>query len=372
MTSRILTWPARLVASGRGRWAVVLAAAIVATLVVLRPDRGDVAIYRHAARAALTTGDVYRYQHLGNGFTYPPFAALALSPLAWLPNWAMWCALVLLGVASLGVVLALSSPPARTAVLGRPGVAALGLAAIIAGEPVVTTLRFGQLDLLLAAAVMADVLVFRNGFLLGLAVAVKLTPALFVIHLLHQRRVREVATATAVFLASVLWGLMVLPRASVTYWSHNVLSGTNVSSFTSVGNQSLHGVVSRMVGAQVGTAAWIVLAVPTVALGLDLARRVAVRDQVLAVGMVGVVGCLVSPLSWPHHWVWIIPLLYGLWRVPGRDATLSRWIAGTAVFCVVSQFVPIKAIGIGYVPITVALIVLARTRLHPARRATFT
>jgi hypothetical protein len=30
-----------------------------------------------------------------------------------------------------------------------------------------------------------------------------------------------------------------------------------------------------------------------------------------ALGLVGVTGCLVSPVSWSHHWVWFIPCLAG-------------------------------------------------------------
>ncbi|WP_375502103.1 glycosyltransferase 87 family protein [uncultured Jatrophihabitans sp.] len=358
----------RLAALLHGPWPLLVATASVGCLIALRPDRGDVEIYRQGGRAAVTTGAVFAYQQQGHGFTYPPFAALVMALLAWLPNWAMWAALVLGGIGALGVVLALSAPGIFAAARRRAGNSTLGLAALVVSEPVVTTLRFGQVDLLLAAIVMADVLVFRRGVLLGFATAMKLTPGLFVVYLLARRRYREARTAAATFAVSVLWGFLVLPRTSSTYWTHNLIAGTGVGSFTTVGNQSVHGVISRVLGAHLGTAVWLVLAVPILVGGLRLACRAAEAGlAVLAVGTVGVTGCLVSPVSWPHHWVWFLPLVCGLWRLRAGDLLLTRWLAVAAVFAVVSQFVPLKAVGIGYVPIAVVLLVLQRGRLAGRR-----
>ena len=354
----------RLTAARRGPWPLVVAATAVVCLIALRPDRGDVEIYRQGGRAAVTTGAVFAYQQQGHGFTYPPFAALVMAVLAWLPNRAMWGVFVLGGVGALGVVLALSAPGIFGAARRRVGNSTLGLAALVISEPVVTTLRFGQIDLLLAAIVMADVLVFRRGVLLGVATAIKLTPGLFVVYLLARRRYREACTAGVVFGLSVSWGFLVLPRTSTTYWTHNVFAGTGVGSFTTVGNQSVHGVVSRVLGAQVGTALWLMLAVPILVGGLRLACRADMAGQaVLAVGTVGVTGCLVSPVSWPHHWVWFLPFVCGLWRLRSRDAVLTRWLVVAAGFADAAQFVPVKAVGIGYVPVVVALLILQRGRL---------
>lgn len=352
----------------RGPWPLVVATVSVGCLIALRPDRGDVEIYRQGGRAAVTTGALFAYQQQGHGFTYPPFAALVMALLAWLPNRVMWGALVLGGIGALGVVLALSAPGIFAAARRRVGNSTLGLAALVVSEPVVTTLRFGQIDLLLAAIVMADILVFRRGVLLGFATAMKLTPGLFVVYLLARRRYREARTAVIVFALSVLWGFLVLPSASITYWTHNAFAGTGIGSFTTVGNQSVHGLVSRALGPNVGTAVWLGAAVPILVGGLGLACRAADAGlAVLAVGTVGVTGCLVSPVSWPHHWVWFLPFVCGLWRLRSGDPLLTRWLAGAAVFAVVSQFVPLKAVGIGYVPIAVVLLVLQRRRLAGRR-----
>ena len=364
-----------MVALRRGWW-LVLAVAGVAGLVVLEPDRGDVAIYRLGARAAVSSGAVYSFQHQGHGFSYPPFAALVLAPLAWLPNAAMWGVLVLAGIGALAVVLALSMPRALRDVRRLEGGACRAVAVLIISEPVVTTLRFGQIDLLLAALVMADVLVLRRGVLVGLATAVKLTPGLFIVFLLVRGRYREAVGAVATFGAATLWGFAVLPRTSARYWTHNALAGTGVGSFTTVGNQSVHGVLGRMLGADAGTALWLVLAVPMTGCGLQLARRAADAGcDVLAVATTGVTACIVSPVSWPHHWVWFVPLLCGLRRLGAGDRVLTNWVLGAITFAAVSQLVPLKAIGIGYVPIAVVLLALQRDRLagrvtvHPSDTA---
>ena len=355
------------------RLGLAAAVACVAGLVVFEPDRGDVAIYRQGARAAVSTGAVYSFQHQGHGFSYPPFAALVMSPVAWLPNGAMWSVLVMAGIAALAVVLALSLPGLARAVRRRERGACVAVAALIISEPVVTTLRFGQIDLLLAALVMADVLVLRRGVLVGLAAAMKLTPGLFIVFLLIRGRYREAVGAVGTFGAATLWGFAVLPEASARYWAHNALAGTGVGSFTTVGNQSVHGVLSRVLGAGAGTAVWLVLAVPITACGLQLARRAADAGcDVLAVATTGVTACLVSPVSWPHHWVWFVPLLCGLRRLGAGDRVLTNWVVGAIAFAAVSQFVPLKAVGIGYVPIALVLLAVqrdrfaGRTTVHPS------
>jgi alpha-1,2-mannosyltransferase len=65
-----------------------------------------------------------------------------------------------------------------------------------------------------------------------------------------------------------------------------------------------------------------------------LALRAAVRagDQLSAVVTVQLFGLLVSPISWSHHWLWIIPLVlwtaYGT-RHPARLAIAAAWIVVT-------------------------------------------
>lgn len=298
---------------------VLLAAvALAVALGLLDAHLGDVRVYRAGGRALLG-GDLYGLRVDGFGFTYPPFAAGLFAAPARLPLVVMF---VLLTVASAGaaVVVLRRLLPARAAVGTARRIAPLALV-----HPLVTTVSWGQVNLVLAALVLHDLLVRRSGALVGLAAAVKLTPAIFVLYLLVCGRTREARTAAVTFVAAAGVGAIVAPAASWRYWTHEVVAGSGVGGFDHTANQSVRGLLERLLGDGPGVAVWLVLAGPLLVLGLLLARRV-VRDGqgVLAAGIVGVTACLVSPVSWVHHWVWCIPCLAAL-TGPAR-------LALTAVF----------------------------------------
>ena len=85
--------------------------------------------------------------------------------------------------------------------------------ALAAGAPIIwlnfarATLSYGQVDILLAAAVLYDLTLpdssRRKGAAIGLAAGIKLTPAIFVAYLLMTRRYQAAATAAAVFAATI-------------------------------------------------------------------------------------------------------------------------------------------------------------------------
>jgi alpha-1,2-mannosyltransferase len=75
---------------------------------------------------------------------------------------------------------------------------------------------------------------------------------------------------------------------------------------------------------------WLLLALAVGVLGLGMAAWVWRRGhELLAVTLVGMTATAVSPFSWEHHWVWVVPLLVFLVHTAlmtrGR-ATL--WVAG--------------------------------------------
>ena len=85
---------------------------------------------------------------------------------------------------------------------------------------------------------------------------------------------------------------------------------TRTASPLYVGNQSLLGVFFRLFGdARAVTLAGLAIGALVALIGTVIAaqwwRR---RQYVFAVGLVGLCTCLASPLSWTHHFVWIVPL----------------------------------------------------------------
>ena len=149
----------------------------------------------------------------------------------------------------------------------------------------------------------------------------KLTPLIFIPYLLLTRRYRQAATASAVFAATVALGYAILPGDSGTYWANGLFLKANRIVFLGTrGNQSLRGVLTRLAGSvSSGTVPWIAAAVLVAVAGLVAAALLyRARQPVPAMLACALTGLLVSPLSWDHHWVWVVPGM-ALLAQPGRD-----------------------------------------------------
>ena len=334
---------AREPAHGRERLLAVatVAASLLAAWVVVplvtrelrqpwRLNFGDLRIYRDAARATLSGANVYGppFSAAPKPFTYPPFALLAVSWLAALPLHAAEIVAILASLAMLGVCCAVLARqglsggghlPAAADRSRRLGVAAVALVLFAAGafvEPVRSTLGFGQINLFLLALVLVDAFVVPSrfrGLLTGIAAAVKLTPAVFVVYfvLTGQWRAagREAAAAGAVTLLTAL----ALPRESWRYWSVLVWQDRQGPT-TFAGNQNWTGLVTRPFGSAGGaTIAVAVLDLLTLAVAVRATRRAATAGYPLtALAAVAVAGLLISPISWSHHWVWVVVMIAAL------------------------------------------------------------
>jgi alpha-1,2-mannosyltransferase len=250
-------------------------------------------------------------------FTYPPLAAVLFSAFAVLPY---WLTKTLVTLASL---LALTAT--TVAVAGRLSPClkwTLGPAAATAAllvEPVRSTFDFGQVNLGLMALVAVDCLAVRRcrGVLVGLAAAIKLTPAVFVVHFLAKRDWRAAMTSIASFVGFALAGFLFAPNDSRQYWVSTVFDPSRVGGLAYTNNQSIRGLLHRLHPAPAAeTLLWLVLTLLVLALAWRAARRA--NDDVTRLVAVGVAGLLVSPVSWSHHWVWAVPafMAFGwrLWR----------------------------------------------------------
>ena len=133
----------------------------------------------------------------GHWFTYPPFAAVLFAPISVLPVILAQVLWELASVAAFAIACATTLKLAGWRAT-RTTVAAV-LAAGLLLEPVYHTLLQGQINLILLALVLADVWrVSRNrpaGIGVGIAAAIKLTPAIFVLLFLLAKRPRAALTA---------------------------------------------------------------------------------------------------------------------------------------------------------------------------------
>jgi alpha-1,2-mannosyltransferase len=175
------------------------------------------------------------------------------------------------------------------------------------------TLSFGQVNLLLLVAVLVDLNLpddaRAKGVLIGLATAIKLTPALFVAYLFLTGRRTPATRAMGVFAATIVVGAIVLPTSSWSYWTSQVFGTGRIGDAAYLTNQSIKGFLSRVIGdGSTTTALWLVCSLVVLVLGLRWATRLHASGAELGGALAtAVTGLLVSPVSWSHHWVWVIP-----------------------------------------------------------------
>jgi len=289
----------------------------------------DSAVYRSGAIALLTGEPLYDNDFLSAEppwarlpFTYPPTGALLFVPLALFPTQVSWGILAAISVLSLALVIrtAIQVLPSRPTWL-TPARTTLVLTVLaLAIEPVWRTLFLGQINLILMALVVTDVLVLGTvagrarhlgGVLVGVAAAVKLTPLIFVPHLWLIGRRADAVRALATFAALQALIFAVIPHDFTRFWTVAVTDPARTGPTFWAGNQSLNGLVLRLsdlapwaLAAAIAIGA--LLAVPAV----FLARRFHLRDRPLpALLVTAFFGLLLSPVSWSHHYVWVVPLI---------------------------------------------------------------
>ncbi|SEQ45343.1 alpha-1,2-mannosyltransferase [Lentzea xinjiangensis] len=322
-------------------WAAVMVATLVHVL--LRPPGWslDLRVYRNGGAALLQDIPLYAEgfaKSLGGPdlpFTYPPIAAVLFSLLAIVP---LGVAIFAVAVANLAMLTGLCLIAAHR-VLGRgPEAVRWGLGAAAVSsifDPLRETLWFGQINLLLGVLVMADCLLERTrwwprGALIGLAAAIKLTPAFFALYFVARRQWKPVFVSIGSFFFFVLLGFVISFADAKEYWTHALLDPSRVGRLTYASNQALRGTLARFGlenGAQV--AVWLGLSLLVVGLVWWLAARRGLGD-VEAFLVVALGGLLISPVSWGHHWIWIAPALVLLAR-PALRRLWASWVV-VAVF----------------------------------------
>lgn len=295
------------------------------------PYRIDIDIYQMGGRAwldgrRLYTGDVIFHTPIGLDlpFTYPPLAAIAFCPFAWLQMPAASVAitlltLVLLIVSTMIVLTGLDVWTTSKVVPGPAWLRRLWLAVIIVApaaiwlEPITSNFAFGQINVVLMTLVIADCFPRRTpwprGLMLGLGIALKLTPAVFLLYFLLRRDNRAALTALASFAAATLVGFVLAWRDSREYWTHTVHHTDRIGAATLNTNQNIAGALARLgLGEHEFFLLWVAACLVVLAATIWAMRQVLrAGEPTLAVICVALFGLVVSPVSWSHHWVWMLP-----------------------------------------------------------------
>jgi alpha-1,2-mannosyltransferase len=253
----------------------------------------------------------------------------------------------------------------------------------LAFEPVRETITFGQVNTLLLTLVAGDMLlgVARGrrwaGVGIGLATAVKLTPGIFIVYLLITRRWRAAAVASGTAAGATLLAGAVFPDETREFWTSALWDTNRVGVLSFLSNQSERGFLARLPIDRVESRVWLLCVLVTLGFWIFRVRR-APADVMGGLALTGVAGCLISPVTWVHHCVWLIPALIRCVDAgpagPGRTAW-PRYLAGSAYLIMTSRVTwlwetaprpPLEIIG-GNLYVWFSLALLAWTPIGAAR-----
>jgi len=344
----------RLVASSWAPWVLLALTGVLHVLATLAGTDAfamvDLRVYLEGAQH-LTEGTLYDFvsQPLDLPFTYPTFSAIIFTPMTWLP----WTLLrILWQLASFGAIGLIAYATLR--LLGRAGPNAPEPIANVRGivvtitalglwlEPVRTTFNYGQINLFLCALLLAGAVASKEwlaGASVGLAAGIKLTPAITGVYYLLQRRWSAVIWSVVFFAVTVLVGLAIVPSETVRFFTALMFDPARTGPVWSAINQSLRGAIARLAGQDLPSV-WLVAAAVAVVLGVWAAWAcLRAGDRTAGFLAVQITGLLISPISWSHHWVWVLPLL--LWCLFGpRQRSISvralavGWFVATCSYVV--------------------------------------
>jgi alpha-1,2-mannosyltransferase len=363
-------------------------------LLATTPYRIDIDVYRMGGRAWLDGTSLYRdgilfhtVAGLNLPFTYPPLAAAVFSPFAWLTLDAASATITVITFALLLVTTmivltrlqvweqlprragakrtgdrdAISSPAWRRRCWLAAAIVAL---AAVYLEPIRSNFEFGQINVVLMTLVIADCVPRKTpwprGLLLGVAIALKLTPAVFLLYLLLRRDTRALLVSVASAIVATAVGFMVAPRDSWEYWTETVHDTDRIGTATYLTNQNIAGTLARLgLGDTPRFVIWLVACFAVLGLVVWSVRRVlrpcevsapgtdgsaalraAGEHQVLALICVAMFGLVVSPVSWSHHWVWALPAVLVTGVVGYRYRNVAM-VATSLVGVLLMYFAPI-------------------------------
>ncbi|GAB2506306.1 mannosyltransferase [Nocardia heshunensis] len=300
--------------------------------------------------ANLFSGNLYEWTDSSRSpqfplpFTYPPFAALLLYPLHFLPfdvvavGWLLATAAALFGI----VWIALEMMVGREAMREQSWRTA-AIAWTAGGlwlEPVRSTLDYGQVNVfivLLAMLAARSTRWWLAGLLVGVASGIKLTPAMTGLYFVARRQWLAVVASAAAFFGTMGLTYLLTPRETDKYFGQLVNDPHRIGPVGSVINQSLRGALSRIAGHDIGSGLlWESAVLVTAVLAFFAWRALRSDDRLGLLIIVQLFGMMVAPISWSHHWICLVPLVLWLRYGPLRKAVGARlmtafWLFNTIV-----------------------------------------
>jgi alpha-1,2-mannosyltransferase len=306
----------------------------------------DLHVYLGGAAALDHPGTLYNFvygEHTPDfplPFTYPPFAAIVFYPLHLLPfglaGFLWQVAMIAALYGSVRISQGLLGVSAGTG----QRVAMAWTAVAIWIEPLRNNFDYGQINVFLMLAVLWAAYTTRwwlSGLLIGLASGIKLTPAIAGVYLVGVRRFGAAAFSAVVFFGTVALSALIVGDQTRYYFTVLLGDAHRVGPIATSINQSWRGGISRILGHDAGFAPPVLAAIAVTAVLAVLAwRAVDSSDRLGKLLVVELFGLLMSPISWTHHWVWLVPLMIWLIHGPRRERRGARivgwgWLALTVI-----------------------------------------
>jgi alpha-1,2-mannosyltransferase len=203
-------------------------------------------------------------------------------------------------------------------------------------NPIGMNFNLGQINVLLALLVLADLTgryalkdrMIPRGITTGLAAAIKVTPFIFVLYLFATKQFRVGCVALTMFLVCGVVMLIVAPSEAWSYWTKYIFDAHRVGGEVYISNQSLRSTIFRFSHGHAPEGLVVLLILLAGIVGLSAAIW-AYRSSsaLLGVLLCAVTGLIVSPITWAHHLVWIIPIVLWLALAHDRPAFGRVWAA---------------------------------------------
>ncbi len=323
----------------------MLCAVLVLALIVARyvfwaglHDEVDFGVYRAGGHAFAAGQDLYRLRvpPIGLPFTYPPAAAVLFAPFSWLPirsGQVLWMAASLAG---LYAFVWLTLRRYAVGVARRSLLVLMLVVGVVAwSDPLKVGLDLGQINVLIALLVVADLAGalpwIPRGALIGIAAALKLTPLFLICYFVAVRRYRAACVATGAFVAVSATAFLLGPHASTEYWFHGYFGDPRrTGGISYVSNQSLYGTIVRLTGGPLHVRFyWLPAVIVVGGVVLWAARRLHSDRPWLAESLAMAAILLISPVSWVHHWILVLPFLVSCVRLYSEAPRLRFMLGAT-------------------------------------------
>ena len=137
-------------------------------------------------------------------------------------------------------------------------------------------------------------------------------------YLIITRRARGALHAFITFIACEMVAFLITPGDSWTYWTRDILNSKRAGALLYMSDQNLSSALQRLhhgpVSALVLVPALVAIGVGGLALAAWAHRR---SSTVLGLLVCATTGLIISPITWVHHMVWVVPVI--IWLAAGAD-----------------------------------------------------